>query len=57
MSTLPFIDQKRPLYPVQQLCQVLDRVKRSLLRLAVGTSGWGRGNDRTGLGNGNGGGF
>ena len=57
MSTLPFIDQKRPLYPVQQLYQVLDRVKRSLLRLAVGTSGWGRGNDRTGLGNGNSGGF
>ena len=26
MSTLQFIDQQRPFYPVQQLCQVLDVV-------------------------------
>ena len=26
MSTLHFIGQQRPFYPVQQLCQVLDRV-------------------------------
>ena len=26
VSTLPFIDQQRPFYPVQQLCQVLEVV-------------------------------
>ena len=26
MSTLQFIDQQRPFYPVQHLCQVLDVV-------------------------------
>ena len=56
MSTLHFIDQQRSFHPVQQLCQVLGVVPSRYYAWRLAQAA-GATNERTGLENGNGGGF